>query len=135
MINPEFLCAIEECARRLREEFGEMLADIRKLQPHPGWEGIIRQALLKMRDLNPNVRIGKIANKMGECFVFPHWETAPDNVFELHGSVRNESRGICSWCGTREGVTTAPFGGRWQFVMTLCPACRGKAWVETKDTK
>jgi len=131
-VNPEFLKARDETSRRIREEFGEMVACRGRYYPDPGWEELIRKTLNAMRELDPGIRINKIVNKWGECNIFPEMNSmqrgeSRDRISVLKINAREESRNICAWCGSREGVTTGPYAG--SYVLTLCPVCQVKYLV------
>lgn len=130
-IHPDYLRERENACRRIQEEFAVMIEGIKRLQPCPGWTDLILSGLEGMRNAAPAVKIAKIANKWGECDVFPDLKTIGhgdyDMVLSLHSAMRNRSRTICAWCGTLKEVTTGPVVGK--YVMSLCPTCRAKYWI------
>ena len=130
-VNPSFLLAREETARRIKNEFGsmvEVLPGRSRFYPCPGWEDLIRRTLIAMGDASSGMRIEKLRNKMGECDIFPDWKTVGkdscNRVFQLYGAARQESRGICLWCGSRDDVSTSR--DNTHVVTTLCDICRTK---------
>lgn len=130
MINQDYIKARRETASRLQREFPSLVGHldwsaIFRFGPDPGWESLIRETLAAMLELDPNIQIYKIRNKLGECDIVPITKSNVHpcrlEIRKLYNDARRKSRNICLWCGNTKNVSTDVVKHRQ--IATLCSDC------------
>jgi len=92
-----------------------------------GWDGLVDQMLLELREIDPDIKIVQIKEKFGLLRVY--FDTLSGRYNELEAIIDKYealSGQTCESCGTTENVTRE--GAYW--VKTLCKECRVKELKE-----